>query len=1139
MEKRDEPISTTEYFMTLMTGLMAKDKSHVSEIFTLLAMVLPEVPEGILRRQYTDSANLFSTFFKDEAVQGAQLRGVITCLGLLLQAQEPTVSAWSRPEVLKMFHLLLSFATHEHPKIRKVGQSTLLEMVQSHHAVGCDALAAHIATFTEKVFAAYTQSDETKTMYLLNFIKSALPYFAAHPANKVVVSILKLVEQDQRTLKLVLLQTLTALVYHEECSLDGNGLQHLLKKLVAADVSFNDPECSIEVIRVLSTSIVKLQNTESVKAQDELPRTFMTVCSFFQAPSSQVHGCASKAIGTIFTNCCTTEIASVHENTLVTSLHSLLVLRYQEAWTSIFPALSKLLLFLGKRSSPLMDVLVTSTVELHESLSSMPQEAKKGVLGAMTETVGASMVAMGAGTFLTLIPLSSTSSGGIMTDERVWLIALLRDHIKQCPSNYLRIFISKMLSIAQACEEASQDKSKTPVERKQLQVKAMQCWSLFPSFCHGVQDLDVEFKGLAKMLANALTDSRYPELQAVVCQGLQSLVATATATCDDDQDVKKQASQQASLAILAKNSKKYLPILITLLESMDSEKKSDRIQMLSDTIRILTTITDATLVNTLFKQVAQKVLEASTSANNETLDKEEKAKSKLAAHLHMSTLLAFVPALSRESIEFLYRVVKPYLLDDTDVVMQKRAYSILVCICETHVEFTTQPIILKDLVESLSDSLLTCSIPAKKMRLKCLFHTVQAMSKRRVEVDIDAMIPELVGEIMLCTKESNGKAREAAFELLIAMAHLVQGDKEENIMKFLQMVWGGLAGTTPHMRSASVVSLSRLVFEFGRTNVHVTNAMPELLKTVLLLLHEKAREVIKAVIGFLKLAIAIIPLEELRAFLPDMITGLLFWIGESKNRFRGKTRILMIKLCRKYGYDAIMELVPEKDRKLITHIKKEKLKLDRQKEKEREARAGAKSSNANKSSFSQFMEEDEEDENFISEEVEGDTIMDFLDPSAVKNYGNKKTDEDDDVDLKVSKDGRLIVPDDVMTFDTDGDNGEDDDKVRNDVAMELKKMGLTSDDKPSKSSYKSKNEMTNQANISRKDKRKREENGKNNGPSSGAGKNYKAKKAGGDVKKKGQLEPYAYLPLDPKHMSKRNKRHAVGQYSSVVKNRRK
>jgi ribosomal RNA-processing protein 12 len=50
------------------------------------------------------------------------------------------------------------------------------------------------------------------------------------------------------------------------------------------------------------------------------------------------------------------------------------------------------------------------------------------------------------------------------------------------------------------------------------------------------------------------------------------------------------------------------------------------------------------------------------------------------------------------------------------------------------------------------------------------------------------------------------------------------------------------------------------------------------------------------------------------------------------------------------------------------------------------------------------------------------------------------------------------------------------------------------------------------------------------------GEAYKSKKAGGDVMKKGQkFEPYAYMPLDGKSYTKKNRRGAVEKMATVVR----
>lgn len=93
-------------------------------------------------------------------------------------------------------------------------------------------------------------------------------------------------------------------------------------------------------------------------------------------------------------------------------------------------------------------------------------------------------------------------------------------------------------------------------------------------------------------------------------------------------------------------------------------------------------------------------------------------------------------------------------------------------------------------------------------------------------------IPSLIPEAVLGTKESNERTREAAYDLLVGMGRkmgeggIIQRNKVKGMedgmaeeapatmAEFITMVSAGLAGSSPHMISATITSLSRLIYEF-------------------------------------------------------------------------------------------------------------------------------------------------------------------------------------------------------------------------------------------------------------------------------------------------------------------------------------
>jgi ribosomal RNA-processing protein 12 len=74
-----------------------------------------------------------------------------------------------------------------------------------------------------------------------------------------------------------------------------------------------------------------------------------------------------------------------------------------------------------------------------------------------------------------------------------------------------------------------------------------------------------------------------------------------------------------------------------------------------------------------------------------------------------------------------------------------------------------------------------------------------------------------------------------------------------------------LGAQTPHMRSAAVMALSRIVFEYARTNESVYGLLPSLLQTAIVLFNKDSR---KVTVGFVQVSVAAMMQEQLEPLLP-------------------------------------------------------------------------------------------------------------------------------------------------------------------------------------------------------------------------------------------------------------------------------
>ena len=401
---------------------------------------------------------------------------------------------------------------------------------------------------------------------------------------------------------------------------------------------------------------------------------------------------------------------------------------------------------------------------------------------------------------------------------------------------------------------------------------------------------------------------------------------------------------------------------------------------------------------------------------------------------------------------------------------------------------------------------------------------------------------------MLCLKDSNGKSREEAYQVFLALA------SRSDVTEFLKAVTAGLGAETPHMRSASVMALSRLVFTYAWNDTTFQTLLPSLLQTVLVLINEDSREVIKSVIGFVRISVSAIPSEQLESVLPEVVESLMTY-QKKKDRFRAKIKIILKKLVKVFGYEKLMPYVPESETRLLTHMRKLDEWQKRKKAAQRELRMPAEE-------FDDMLNSDEEDSDDGRTFMSGATGFSRLTGKsgversiAGKSARSKATRAKTlaSVASKKSTSGAIRLPDqmdgDVVDMlgskmsrrvhFQDNDSNNDDDSSG---AMEFNEDGMlivpdgeedinnVPIEKPSLHSIKRRRlekggDSSTKTGLSRKSTN-----------SKALGSAYKSKRAGGDVRKKGQkYEPYAFMPLDGRSYSKKNRRAAVEKMSTVVR----
>jgi len=378
---------------------------------------------------------------------------------------------------------------------------------------------------------------------------------------------------------------------------------------------------------------------------------------------------------------------------------------------------------------------------------------------------------------------------------------------------------------------------------------------------------------------------------------------------------------------------------------------------------------------------------------------------------------------------------------------------------------------------------------------------------------------------------------------------------EATMEEYMTMVAAGLAGATPHMISASITAISRLIFEF-KDGLR-PDMLDEILSTMLVFLGSANREIVKSALGFIKLSVHTFPIEMVMPHLKQLVPALLNWSGDHKNHFKVKVRHIFERMIRRFGWESVYGCVgheaDEKEKgKVLLNIKKRKDRAKRKKAKnveygdddEDEEDAGAirKTGNA----FEDVLYGSES-------EIEDDSDDDAGDhPQSRRAAGNGqgarhekgvriRVDDDEPMDLlhgaadkltSGSKNHRRKPGQDASSFKLEETTGrmiieEKDEDIElaagDELAGAAYKETLTSVDgftrgpngriKFNKDTKKRRRanevledvEMADATRPAATTNKKRKKDLK-------LGREFKAKNAGGDVKK-GGVDPYAYLPL--------------------------
>lgn len=620
-----------------------------------------------------------------------------------------------------------------------------------------------------------------------------------------------------------------------------------------------------------------------------------------------------------------------------------------EVLSILVALITRLRLRVGAKGSPaavqLLMPLITTVAALRQNPKFEQRDRADAVLGAATEVCGPEAI-------MTALPLNLLGQG----QGRAWLLPLMKGRITNTSlGHFVRDLVPLSEKLFNARTQAQQDPSRG-VEAKMYEALVEQLWSLFPGYCDLPTDLITALsQPFAELLANVLSTQQ--NLRPSILRGLTLLVDRNEAlgrSGASDESLRltfgiTAADGRAAIAHLVSLAPAFLSVFSNLLAQSPSSSRGYITEAIGAFLRIL----PAAEVAATYAKVAGTLKTALT----ELVPQRDREVGPHAvpplAHSMLDLLITLVPFLpSAEALALFKTATSDDLLQNEDAGVQKKTYRVLARLLEgSKGAALATSANVTSLLTTLREVTVAVVPGAKRDRLHLLSGIVP-----RIPLSELHLLPSIIPEAVLATKEANQASRSLAYELLVQMGEKMQqeggqikrgmmletdeGDNEAmdtdvvdaTLTEYLTMVSAGLAGNSPHMISATITSLSRLVYEFKEQLPRST--LEEVVSTMSVFLTSSPnREIIKSVLGFVKVSIVSLAYEVVDAALPEWVPGMLEWKQHPAHRvvFKGKVRHIFERLLRRFGYERIESLCGEENRKLVVNIKKRKERAKRKK----------------------------------------------------------------------------------------------------------------------------------------------------------------------------------------------------------------
>ncbi|RGP64115.1 ribosomal rna-processing 12 [Fusarium longipes] len=1043
-EQNTDP-TPTGYFAALLALLQQANSNDTvnpelaTPVVYLLDVVTPYAPQPLLRSKFTQILTLLAPLLLLQDAEAMLLRSSIGCLESLLLAQDAASWELSVSQIgpRRAVAGLLNMSLDHRPKVRRRSQEALKKVLRNPPpSPSLDHPAADMCAQTatknlENLAGQIAQARKGKKadathdpamIHALQLVKTVAAASGGWPSKKIeslCELLLGIAKSGNEYMTMAAFEIFEMIFEGMTDEVSSAKLPRLMEIISELRPAANDTQLVPPWLAILSRGYDVSAQVEPDETFQNLPQLFDMVAQFLEAPSENIRISASECLVSFMANCIPQQVIlepSIYDEKILEkiakSAESLLTVQFQAAWLQTFNVLGAIFDTLRWRSFPIM-MNVTKTIgEIRENGSFRNKKDAD-------EVIGKAIRAMGPESVLSILPLNLAKPVKGQPG-RAWMFPILRDYTS---NTNLAHFKREMVPLSEVMFQRVIDhgEAEKTMEIKIYETVVQQIWSILPGYCDLPLDLTEAFdQGFAEILANLLY--KQVELRLDVCRALKTLIESNQAIAsieEHEEDLVLQsrvsrADAKKNLEYLSQFAGNMLAVLFNVYTQTLPQSRGPILQ----TINSFLSITPNTELMETFDRVSKMI--AAELQQEKPADKKKENQQKSKDHMPSTaqTLMDLVITMSvylpRESFAALFEIAAVIINKEEEPQLQKKAYKLIPRLADSEIGKVALQERTDELQNLIVSSTEKVSAPARRERLAAIIALLPFLPDTSLH-----FIPSVLSEVVISCKENNERARETAYDLLVRMGQrMVEANGTPidnskvphmpddapagtaNIEEFITMVSAGLAGSTPHMISASITAISRLLYEFRSALSDAT--LSDLVQTMDLFLTSNNREIVKSCLGFVKVCVISLPVELMLPRLSTLVPNLIVWSHEHKGHFKAKVKHIIERMVRRFGYENIYKNCPDDDKKLMVNIRKTKERAKKKKDAAKGENDGEESDDDEAGQNKRQFENEYDQALYSSDSDDGDDSDDEARPTKKAQKGGKTyivEDDDEPLDL--------------------------------------------------------------------------------------------------------------------------------------------